>query len=87
MSNRKSRHEDGVAYRSSCLNGDLGHTNVRLVEVLDCLGRIVRGLVADVANTSLRNQLDIGNLATLGGEVLPELGLGDVGWQTLDEDP
>lgn len=75
-----------VTHGLRCLDSNLGHPNVRLVKVLYCLGGIIGRLVAHIANAALGDQLDIGNLATLGGEVFPKVSLGNVGWQALDKD-
>ena len=63
-----------MTYGLSCLDGNLRHANIRLVEVLDCLGGHIRGLVADIANATLGDQLDIGDFAAIGGEVFPKVG-------------
>ena len=81
-----SSQDIGETHRPSRLDGDLRHANVRLVEVLDCLRGIIRCLVSHVTDASLGDQLHIGNLPTVGGEVFPEISLRDAGWQTLDED-
>lgn len=81
----KSRHLIEITYRSGRLDSDLGHTNVRPVEVLDCLVRVLWCLVAHIADASLGHQLDISDLATLRGEVLPKVSLCDVGWQAPNE--
>jgi hypothetical protein len=56
------------------------------VKVLDGIGGIVGRLVAHVTNTSLRDQLDVGNLSVVGGEVFAKLSLGEVGWQPSHKD-
>ena len=69
------------------LNRDLRHADVRLVEVLDGPGGILGRLVANIANAALGDDLDVGDLAVAGREVLPGLCLSDGGGQPLDEYP
>lgn len=57
------------------------------MEVLDRFFGLLRRPVADEANASLGNQLDVGDLAALGGEVVAEVGLGDAARKALDEQP
>lgn len=57
------------------------------MKVLDRLCSLLRRPVTDEANASLGNQLDIGDLAALGGEVAAEIGLGDAARKALDEQP
>ena len=75
-----------MTYRFCGLDGDLGHADKGAVEALDGLGGLLRTPVADIANSPVGDELDIGDMA---GEIemLPERRL-VYGWrETLDENP
>jgi hypothetical protein len=72
-----------MTYSSCGLSEYLRHANERFVEVLDCLGSILWGLVADIANAASGEVLDIrdGEL----GEVLAHVILRELRRQTTNE--
>lgn len=72
-------------YWSGRFDRDLRHANIRLVEVLDSLGGDFGRLVADIANPSLGDQLDVGDFAVVCGKVFAEIRLCDVGRKTPDK--
>lgn len=74
-------------YWSSCLDLYLRHPDVGLVEVLDCLGGVLGSLVTDIANSALGDELDVGDLAVLGGEVRPDFGFSNTWGQPFDKYP
>lgn len=69
------------------LNRYLRHAHVRPVEVLDGARGVLRRLVADIADAALGDELDVGDFAVAGREVLSRLCLSDGGGQPLDEYP
>ena len=71
---------------SGRFDSNLRHADVCPVEVFDGLGCFIGRLVADISDPPLRDQLNVGNLSVLRGEVLSKLGLRETGWQTRDED-
>ncbi len=51
-------------YRLGELNVNLGHADERTIEVLDCLAGLLRSFVANIANSPLRENLDVGNMTS-----------------------
>ena len=74
-----------VAYRLCYLNTNLGCAHVRLIEVLDCIERLFRRLVANVPKPPFGEQAHIRD-HTLGLEVPTEIRFCDVGRKSLDKD-
>lgn len=72
------------AYRTSNLNVDLGHSDERLVKVLDGLRSILSCLVADISNAAMREEFDVRDWKL--GKVLAHIVLGKLGRQTPYED-
>lgn len=74
-------------YRLSEVDGNPGHADKGLVQVLDSPRGIIMRLVTNKADAAVGDELDIGDLTALGRKVFAKLSLRD-GWgKVLDEDP
>ena len=77
----------GWSYRLGQVDSDPGHSDKGFVEVLDSFGSIIRRLITNKTNTSVGDEFDVGDFATLSREMFAELGLRDGRRQVLNEHP